>query len=438
MARLIRGGAIALPVFLAAGVMAAFSLPAHAASTWSSPVALPSGGASVGQFAENSAGAQAAVWTTGTQGASSVVVSTSSSGLTWAAPKTLDPGANPVVAIATNGRVVAAWEGGPATAQVIQASVLAPGGTWSTPVNVSTDALGGPVIATDGSGDTIVAWRGGGGEIRTASLPAGGSWTAVNTLDTQVDGFAVNVAANSAGSAVITWAEPLRTAMAASGSILGGFGTPVLIDSGAVEDSYQSGRPAQASLDAYQHSGAGLAPLVNSAYLHGHTVPVVSNSGEVSLDWALTTTIHKVVTRTAAGTWSAPTALPLPGPGSSQPDLETAIDGAGNIVTVYDQVNSGGVSSVYMTKLAAGSSTWSTPVQLASSASLAMVAGDTAGTFVVAMEVSGGVSVLTSPPGGSFGPATTFSGETATDLVIVPGHATLVLSSGAATTEPVS
>jgi hypothetical protein len=67
-----------------------------------------------------------------------------------------------------------------------------------------------------------------------------------------------------------------------------------------------------------------------------------------------------------------------------------------------------------------------------------MVAGDTAGTFVVAMEVSGGVSVLTSPPGGSFGSATTFSGETATDLVIVPGHATLVLSTGTATTEPVS
>jgi hypothetical protein len=131
-------------------------------------------------------------------------------------------------------------------------------------------------------------------------------------------------------------------------------------------------------------------------------------------------------------------ALPLPGPGSSQPDLETAIDGAGNIVTVYDQVNSGGVSSVYVTKLAAGSSTWSTPVQLASSASLAMVAGDTAGTFVEAMEISGGLSVLTSPPGGSFGPATTFSGETATDLVIVPGHAALVLSTGAVTTEPVS
>jgi hypothetical protein len=158
----------------------------------------------------------------------------------------------------------------------------------------------------------------------------------------------------------------------------------------------------------------------------------------VSLDWALTTTIHKVVTRTAAGTWSAPTALPLPGPASSQPDLETAIDGAGNVVTVYDQVNSSGVSSVYLTKLAAGSSIWSTPVQLAGSASLAMVAGDTAGTFVVAMEVSVGVSVLTSPPGGSFGSATTFSGETATDLVIVPGHATLVLSTGAATTEPVS
>jgi hypothetical protein len=423
MSVLVRRALIALPVVVAAALSAALALPAHAAGGWSAPVTLPSLGAvSPGQFAQGASGAQAVVWTTGPQGGSSVVVSTSASGPTWSAPKTLDAGENPVVAIAPNGRVVAAWEGGPATATVIQASVLAPGGTWSAPVNVSTDALGGPAIAMDGSGNTIVAWRGGSGQIRTASLPAGGSWTAVSTLDTQVDGFAVNVAANSAGAAVVSWAEPLHTTMAASGSILGAFGAPVVID------TFQPGT----TLAAYT------IPQVNSAYLHGHTVPVISNSGQVSLDVALTTTVHQVVTRSAAGTWAAPAALPLPGPGSSQPDLETAIDGAGDIVTVYDQLNASGVSSVYLTRLAAGSSTWSTPVQLASPASLAMVAGDTAGTFVVAMSTAAGTSVLTSPPGGSFGTATTFAGATPADLVIAPGHAALELSTGAVVTEPVS
>jgi hypothetical protein len=423
MSRFIRCGAIALPAFLITAVIAAVSVPAHAASTWSAPVALPSGAVGVGQFAESTDGAQAAVWTTGAQGASSVVASTSSSGLTWTTPVTLDNGENPAVAISANGRVVAAWEGGPATATVIQASVLSPGGTWSAPVNVSTDAFGGPVIGMDGSGNAIVAWLGAAREIRTASLPAGGSWTAVHTLDTQVDGFALNLAVNSAGSAVISWAEPLRTIMADSGTILGGFGMPVT--PGAAHDSLR----AQITPDI---------PQVNSAYLHGHTDVVLSNSGEASLVGSITTTVHNVTTRTAAGTWGDGLGLPLPGPNMSQPDLETAIDGAGDIVTVYDQDNPSGVVSVYITRLPAGSSTWSTPVVLASPASLAMVAGDTAGTFVAAMQTGASLSVLTSPPGGSFGAATTFSGVSATDLVMAPGHAAVVLSSGAVSTEPVS
>ena len=57
---------------------------------------------------------------------------------------------------------------------------------------------------------------------------------------------------------------------------------------------------------------------------------------------------------------------------------------------------------------------------------------------MVAMATSAGTSVLTSPSGGSFGPATTFCGASPTDFVMVPGHAALVLSTGAVATEPVS
>jgi hypothetical protein len=397
-------------------------------------------------FAENASGAQVAAGITGSQGASSVVVSTSASGLSWSAPVTLDTGANPAVAIAPNGRVVVAWEGGPATASVIQASVRAPGSsTWSAPVNVSTDTFGGPVIGMDGSGNTIAAWAGGAGEIRTASLPAGGSWTAVDTLDTQVDGFDVDLAVNATGSAVISWAEPARATMADSGTILGGFGTPVLIDAGAaqaagpVQAASLTGPHSRVTLDAYDSPGLSGAPQVSRAYLHGHTQVVLSNSGEASLSWAVTTTVHKMATRSPSGTWSAPVLLPVPGPGSGQPDLETAVDGAGDVITVYDQFNASGVSSAYLTRLPAGSSTWSTPVVLADPGSLAMAAGDAAGTFVVAFKTASGLSVLTSPPGGSFGPATTFPAtDSASALTIVPGHAALVINSDAVTTEPVS
>jgi hypothetical protein len=43
----------------------------------------------------------------------------------------------------------------------------------------------------------------------------------------------VNAAAHPAGSAVISWAGPRRTTIADPGTILGGFGTPVVIDGAA-------------------------------------------------------------------------------------------------------------------------------------------------------------------------------------------------------------
>jgi hypothetical protein len=435
MSRFIRRSAIALPALLIALTTgAAVALPAQAASTWSAALPLPFGVGSQG-FAENASGMQVAASTTGAQGESSVVVATSSTGLTWSAPLTLDAGENPAVAIAPSGRAVAAWEGGPATAAVIQASVRPPGGTWSAPVNVSTDAFGGPVIGMDGSGNAIVAWTGGGKQIRTASLPAGGSWTAVDTLDPAVDGFALGLAVNSAGSAIVTWAEPARTIMAASGTILGGFGAPVTLAADVTRTPPASSPAAPVTLDAYETPALGGIPQVNSAYLHGHTDVVLSNSGEASLASALTTTatLHNVTTRSAAGTWSAPMGLPLPGPSSAEPDYETAIDGAGDVVTVYQQG-----TSVDLIRLPAGSSTWSTPVVLAASASLGMVGGDTAGTFVAAVDTSSGLSVLTSPPGGSFGAATTLPATAlATALVIDPGHAVLI-AGGSVFTEPVS
>ena len=48
-----------------------------------------------------------------------------------------------------------------------------------------------------------------------------------------MEGFALNAAAHPAGSAVISWAAPRRTTMTDPGTILGGFGTPVVIGGAA-------------------------------------------------------------------------------------------------------------------------------------------------------------------------------------------------------------
>jgi len=57
-----------------------------------------------------------------------------------------------------------------------------------------------------------------------------------------VEGFAVNAAAHPAGSAVISWAAPRRTTMTDSGTILGGFGTPVVIDGAAAASCWTGHR----------------------------------------------------------------------------------------------------------------------------------------------------------------------------------------------------
>jgi hypothetical protein len=424
---------VALPaLMIALGTGAAVALPAQAASTWPAPAPLPVAAGSQ-QFAENAAGAQVVTWSTynETTFLTSVEVRTSANGATWSAPVTLttgtDAGPAPVATIAPNGRIVVAWVGGPATASVIQSSVRPPGGTWSAPVNVSTDTFGGPVIGMDGSGNAIVAWLGGNRQIRTASLPASSTaWTAVTTLDSAVAGFALNMAVSSSGSVNITWIEAAHTVMAASGTVLGGFAAPVTIDSAATVASRSSGHSAQATLDAYQSPGLSGAAQIPAVYFSGHTQDLLSNSGVAVLQWTAPNSAGTAI-RSAAGKWAIQAA------GGS-----FAVDGAGDILSVTQQTSASGVTSVYTRKLSAGSSTWSTPAVLAAGSS-PVTAGDAAGTFVVALQTANGPSAYTSPPGGSFGAAATFpAADMVSALMIDSGHAVLILSPAAISTEPVS
>ena len=187
MSQSIRRLRIALPASLIAlGAGTALAVPAQAASSWSPPVQLPAGCVSSGSqpgLAVNAAGTEAAAGSQlNADNSSSVLVCTSADGQTWPGPATVGQGASAAVALAPDGRAVAAWSGGPYTAPVIQASVRPPGGTWSAPVTVGTDARG-PLIGIDRSGNAIIAWAGNSGTtVHTASLPAGGSWTPAQTL----------------------------------------------------------------------------------------------------------------------------------------------------------------------------------------------------------------------------------------------------------------
>ena len=127
------------------------------------------------------------------------------------------------------------------------------------------------VVGIDGSGNTIAAWMTGTSAVQTASLPASArKWTKITPLATR--GQAVDLAVNATGSAVITWAT--RTAaLAASGTVLGGFAAPVAL---------------------------GPPP----GYPIGHTRVVLNGQGDAAAAWVASGGTDLVATRSPDGSWA--------------------------------------------------------------------------------------------------------------------------------------
>jgi len=386
---------------IALGIGIPVVTPAQA-SQWSPPVKPPAGCGSTPSGVPGLALNTAGDWViagyfqsgTGLQ-AFSVEVCTSSDGVTWSGPSTIGLGVAPAVAIAPDGRAVAIWQGGLATAPNVQASVRLPGGSWSDPVIVSPHS-GHPVIGMDGSGNAVAAWAPLNltQPVETASLPAGGNWTAVHTLAAQ--GGGVNLATNSVGGVIATW-RSAGFIEAASGTILGGFAAPVIVGS------------------TYGGLSALTAPRV-----------ALNDAGAVSLAWQGGTR-DRVVTRTVGGTWSTPTQLSANGAGG----IGTAIDGAGNAIVAFAQLQQTGTPTYASLRPAGG--TWGAPTLLSAldDKGVGGVVGDAAGTFIVTWTTSTGtVEALTIPPGGGFGPGTAVSSGPFMNLKIVGDHAVLWTGAG--------
>jgi hypothetical protein len=269
------------------------------------------------------------------------------------------------------------------------------------------------LIGIDRSGNAIIAWAGATGTIHTASLPAGGSWTPVHSLAANY-GSGLDMAVNSAGSAVLTWAAKGTGVgtYADSGTILGGFAAPVKV---------------------------GLPP-----YPGGRTSVALNDAGQAVMVWARGLGAANVAaTRSAAGTWSAAVQLSSNEAGN----LDVAIDGAGDAVATFEQyVPNTSIIALYASKLPAGGS-WGPPALLSAPGDSVSnflggrVVADSAGTFVIAWTdgTTRTLNVLTSPPGGGFGAAVTLAPNVTqiNNLQIAPGHAVLTFNS-VVTSEPVS
>src|SRR5215472_10467429 len=321
-----RPGLVLPAVLIAVGAGTALASPAQALTAWSPPVQLP--GACGAALAVNAAGAQVAA---GSQqnpdNTVSVQACTSADGQNWSAPVTLGQGYHPAVAIAPDGRAVAVWTGAG-----IQASVRPPGGQWGAAVTASTvGAYRDLGVGIDGSGNAIAAWMTGGNAIDTASLPAGArKWTKTTTL--AAAGQAVDLAVNATGAAIITWAG--RTgAVAASGTVLGGFAAPVTL---------------------------GPPP----GYPIGHTRVVLNGQGDAAAAWVASAGpagTDLVATRSPDGAWAPAVTLSTTPYGL----IDVAIDGAGNALTIFgQQYGSNPIINAAYTSARPAGGTWSTPALL--------------------------------------------------------------------------
>lgn len=265
----------------------------------------------------------------------------------WSTPVTLSVAGqesrqpDPQVAVDGRGRAVAVWKARVGDATSLQVADRRADGPWSDPVTISAADRHAyePQIAVAPNGGTTVSW---GSSRRTgddpideivwaAHRPAGGSWGPPVKL--AEDALRPHVGVDAEGNTVAVWRQggdipAVRTATLPVG---GSWSSPVTLS-----DPGQSAGPPRVAVNA---SGAA----------------VVAWLGHDGTDWRV-----QAASRSAGGTWSAPTTVS--GPGRSAEWPEVAIDRQGNAVVVWRRrgVVNVDVDAVQIADLPAGGS-WTAP-----------------------------------------------------------------------------
>jgi hypothetical protein len=383
---------------VAGGIVAGASTPARAG--WSAPVQPPAACAPPGGvLAQTLALNGNSLWVIATAQTAGVTVCTSSDGVNWTGPTVIGQGFEPAAAVAPSGKIVVVWQGGTGTSSDEEAAYKLPGGSWTAPVVLDTITAGHPLVSMDGSGNAIAVWVPGSGAVKTASLPATGSWTATTTLSSA--GYDIGLATNSSGQAIVgVRAGHDGAILAFSGTILGGFG-----------------------------AGVDLAGTYANAH---HPLHISMNAaGAAAFDWE-SGQGSLIALRGTDGTWGTPVAWEV----ADHDGIGSAIDNAGNVIVAFGQyMGLDNPVPVYGALHPAGGS-WGSAVLLSSLSDLGrpFVAGDSAGTFVVAWTNSSStITTLTIPPGGGLtGTTAVVSPGSVYQLAMIPGLGVLFMTSGVA------
>jgi hypothetical protein len=372
---------------------------------WSAPATLstpvpPSFYTAYPFVAINSSGAKVAAWIN-EDNFLLLQVATQDAGGSWSAARSLsssnaDAG-TPAVAIGPGGNAVAMWDlFQTGQGVVIQASARPAHGSWGPVATLSpaSDSASSPKVGMDANGNAVAIWlldTGTSTSIRSSYLPVGGSWTTPVQISTLgVTARRPSLAVNASGDALAVWET-------ASGQILvaerksGAWGAPVSI------------APA-----FYRQNAAQVA---------------LGGRGDAAIVWSRAYNSF-VATRDAGGSWSAPTTVSTRSAGGS---VSVAVDGSGNAVLVYVSLAVPNANPVVAITRSAGGS-WSAPSTISSPSEAALgpsVVATPAGTFVAGWNSSTHntvVAAIRAAGQTTFGSPATVGTGGQLDLSIAPGH----------------
>jgi len=445
----VRHQAIAVIALASAVTVAATGATTALAGTWVSPAASlsPTGASSFNpSVAVTPSGEAVALWMQQALGGVNVVRASRLQGTVWSSPITLSSGGDALsyeaIAIDSSGVATAVWSryansGPPA---VIVEAARSTGAGWSAPVVLDTGQVQGgtdfarPAVAVDPAGNVTATWQNYDGTSWTVKVArfSSGQWGATTALSPPAISMAdPAVAAPATGAATVVW-----------GRTLGG-------QRPLEASSFESGRWQDAVTVG---SDASLPKVAGSA------------DGTVVATWLDTSGANNVVrvARRTGGAWSAPQTVSPDGQDAFGPTVAVDATGMATVgwgtqggqqsMWVTRSVGSGwgaaqdiqgGTGSVQVPAASANGpavvawtravgidnaiwasgftgSAWSTPVQLATSASEAAIAVDAAGAAVAAWQRDAGgnqiiqaMRFITSPSAPR-GPAATAGQERAT------------------------
>jgi hypothetical protein len=180
----------------------------------------------------------------------------------WLTPQTVSQtgydAAQQQVAFDQNGDAIAVWQSWGGINPVIAAAARPAGGSFSAPQTLS-DSSGyamSPAVAADAQGDAVAVWvRSEGAEWRAqaAYRPAGGSFSAPQTLSPAgYEAREPHVAMNTAGQAIVVWTldSPAGEKIQAASVAPGGTFSEAVDVSGFSNDNYESHAAIDAQGDA--------------------------------------------------------------------------------------------------------------------------------------------------------------------------------------------